>query len=95
MKRIKADIEKWLDKLDDSWRALSLNQQHKYILYFFAGYALLTTWVVLKVCFDMAGSDNNIEIGHIENTPLKDKEHPACGQDTLSTILKNKIYERE
>lgn len=95
MKNLRNTIDNWLYKLDKDWEAIPLERQHKYLLYFFTAYTLLTTGVIFKVCFDTAGADHNLEIGHIENPPLKEKKSPAYGQDTLSTMLKTKIYERK
>jgi hypothetical protein len=94
MKTIRINIDKWFDKQDKSWRALPLNKQRRYTLYLFSVYLLLTIGVILKVCYDMAKSDNRMVIGHIEN-PAGKKESPASKGDTLSTILKEKIYERK
>ncbi len=88
-------MDRYFDKLDDRWRALPLRKQHQYTLYFFVGYLLLTTMVIGKVWYDTKKSDNSMVIEHIENPVLKKKESPARLQDTVSTILKNKIYERK
>lgn len=88
-------MDRYFDKLDDRWRALPLRKQHQYTLYFFVGYLLLTTMVIGKVWYDTRKSDNSMVIEHIENPVLKKKESPARLQDTVSTILKNKIYERK
>lgn len=88
-------MDRYFDKMDDRWRALPLRKQHQYTLYFFVGYLLLTTIVIGKVWYDTKKSDNSMVIKHIENPVLKKKESPARLQDTVSTILKNKIYERK
>ena len=88
-------MDRYFDKLDDRWRALPLRKQHQYTLYFFVGYLLLTTMVIGKVWYDTRKSDNSMVIEHIENPVLKKKEGSARLQDTVSTILKNKIYERK
>lgn len=95
MKKIRTDMDKWFEKLDERWRTQSLRKQHKYTLYFFAGYLLLTVGVIFKVWYDASKSNNDMVIEHIENPALKKKGSPALLQDTLSTILKNKIYERK
>jgi hypothetical protein len=94
MKTIRINMDRWFDKQDERWRALPLERQRKYTLYLFAGYVLLTSAVILKVCYYMAKSDNKMVIEHIDNPVLK-KESPASRKDTLSTILKEKIYERK
>lgn len=75
-------MDKWFDKLDKRWRSLPVRRQHKFTLYIFAGYLLLTAFVILKVWYDMANSDNKMVIEHIENPALK-KESPALQKDTL------------
>lgn len=93
MKRLRANIDSYFDKLDNRFRALPLRRQHQYTLYFFVGYLLLTAAVILKVWYDTAKSDNDMVIEHTENPVLEKNESPARLQDTLSTILKNTIYE--
>ena len=88
-------MDRYFNKLDKRWRALPVGKQHKYTLYFFIGYLLLTAGVILKVWYDAGKSDNGLVIEHIENPVLKKSESPARLQDTLLTILKNKIYERK
>lgn len=94
MKTIRINIDKWFDKQDKSWRALSLDRQRKYTPGFFLVYLLLTTVVILKVWYDMAKSNNRMVIEHIDN-PVRKKENSASQLDTLSTKLKEKIYERK
>lgn len=94
MKTIRINIDKWFDKQDKSWRALPLDRQRRYTICLFLVYLLLTVVVILKVWYDMAKSDNSIVIEHIDN-PVRKKESPASLLDTLSTKLKEKIYERK
>ena len=95
MKKLRANIDSYFDKLDERWRTLPLRKQHQYTLYFFVGYLLLTAGVIFKVWYDTAKSDNDMVIEHIENPVLEKKGSPALLKDTLSTILKYKIYERK
>ena len=95
MKKLRANMDRYFDKLDERWRELPLRKQHQYTLYFFVGYLLLTVAVIGKVMYDTSKSGNDMVIEHIENPVLKKSESPARLQDTLSTILKNKIYERK
>ena len=95
MKKLRANMDRYFDKLDERWRELPLRKQHQYTLYFFVGYLLLTMAVIGKVMYDTSKSGNEIIIEHIENPVLKKSESPARLQDTLSTILKSKIYERK
>lgn len=94
MKKLRAPIEWYFDKLDDRWRAMPLSKQRQYTLYFFVGYLLLTAVVIGKVMYDKGKSGNDMHIEHIENPILKSKT-PAKLQDSISTILKNQIYERK
>jgi uncharacterized membrane protein len=94
MKKIKANMDSYFEKLDQRWQALPLRKQHQYTLYFFVGYLMLTAGVIFKVWYD-AGKSDEMVIEHIENPVLKKKESPATLQDTVSTILKNQIYERK
>jgi hypothetical protein len=95
MKKLRTDMDKWFEKLDERWRTLPLRKQHKYTLYFFAGYLLLSAGVIFKLWYDTGKSNNDMVIEHIENPVLKKKGSPALLQDTVSTILKNKVYERK
>lgn len=87
-------MDLYFDKLDERWRALPLRRQHQYTLYFFTAYVLLTAAVIGKVMYETSKSGNDIVIEHIENPALKSKS-PVKLQDSLSTILKNQIYERK
>ena len=93
MKNLRTNMSEWFDRLDQRWQVLPARKQHSYTLYFFTGYLLLTIGVIFKVGLDTTRSDNDMVIKHIENPALKKKESPATIQDTLITILKNKIYE--
>ena len=95
MKKLRTNMGKWFEKLEESWRTLPLSKQHKYTLYFFVGYLLLTTGVIFKVWYDTGKFNKDMDIEHIEYPALKKKGSPALLNDTLSTILKNKIYERK
>ncbi|WP_430611646.1 nitrogen regulatory IIA protein [Flavobacterium sp. JP2137] len=74
MKKLRANIDSYFDKLDNRFRALPLRKQHQYTLYFFVGYLLLTAAVIFKVWYDTAKSDNDMVIEHIENPVLKKKK---------------------
>lgn len=95
MNSLRAKMDVYFEKLDEKWRALPVGRQHKYTLYFFVAYLILTAGVIFKVWYDAGKPDNNMVIEHIENPVLKKKERPTVLQDTLSTILKNRIYERK
>jgi hypothetical protein len=93
MKNLRTNMSEWFDRLDQRWKVLPVRKQHRYTLCFFTGYLLLTIGVIFKVGLDTTRSDNDMVIKHIENPVGKKKESPATIQDTLITILKNKIYE--
>lgn len=95
MKNIRKNIERWLENLDKGWEQLPLEKQHQYILCFFTVYLLLTAWIIFKIWYDTRKFHHTIVIEHIENPAHKEKESAAYLQDTGSTILKNKIYERK
>ncbi|HAY3551897.1 TPA: nitrogen regulatory IIA protein [Elizabethkingia meningoseptica] len=95
MKKLRANMDRYFEQLDERWRALPVKKQHQYTLYFFLGYLMLTAGVIAKVWYDTGKSENDMHIEHIENPVLKKKESPASLQDSISIILKNKIYERK
>lgn len=86
-------MNSYFDKLDEKWQALPIRKQHLYALCFFVGYLLLTAGVVFKVWYDAGKSNIDMHIEPIENPVLKKKERPAILQDTVITILNNKIDE--
>ncbi len=94
MKTIRTTIGRWLDKQDKSWRDLPLDTQRGCTLCLFSAYLLLTAAVVLKVCYDMAEPENRMVIDPIDS-PMRKKESPDSKLDTLSTIVKETIYERK
>ena len=95
MKKLRANIDRYFDKLEERWQALPVRKQHQYTLCFFVGYLLLTAGVIFKVWYDTSKSGNDMIIEHIENPVLKKNGSPARLQDSVSTILKNRIYERK
>jgi hypothetical protein len=72
---------RWFDKIDKCWRALPIEKQHKYVLYFFVGYLFITAGVIFKVLYDIGKSDNDIVIEHIKNPVLKKKGSPSFLKD--------------
>lgn len=86
MKKLRADIDQWLEGLDRHWDAMPVKRQHQVVLYFFAAYALLSAVVIFNVCRDTAEAKNNIAVKHIENPA--GKENAAHRQDSLKPILK-------
>ncbi|CAM2856879.1 nitrogen regulatory IIA protein [Chryseobacterium flavum] len=94
MKKWRTTISKWFDRLDEQWRDLPVKRQHHYTLLLFAGYAALSLIVIAKVCYDVGESDGKLTIEHIENPLIKQKKSSASPQDSITTILKRKMYER-
>lgn len=82
-------MDRWFDKQDERWRALPLERQRRYTLYLFAGYLLLTAGVILKVCYDMAKSDNKMVIEHIDNPVLK-KRKSCIPEGHISNNIRRK-----
>jgi hypothetical protein len=95
MKKLRATMDRYFDKLDQRWRILPIQKQHQCLLYFFVGYLLLTTGIIGRVWYETSKSRNDIAIEHIENPVLKKKGSSTLLKDTLSTIFKNKIHERK
>lgn len=95
MKKLRASIDVWVKKIDLRWRELPLKKQHRYTLYFFLGYLILTIGVILKVWIDTGKPDNGLVIEHIINPVIKKEESTKPLQDSLSIILKKKMYERK
>ncbi|WP_294824490.1 nitrogen regulatory IIA protein [uncultured Flavobacterium sp.] len=94
MEKLTVTMDRYFARMDERCKALPNRTQRKYTLYFFAAYFALTAGVLIQVCYEVGTSRGNMIIDHIENPVLKKLENAAI-RDTLSTILKNKIYERE
>lgn len=73
MKKIRADMDRFFDTLDNRWRGLPLRKQHQYTLYLFFGYVLVTAGVIFQICYQMAEPSSKVSIEHIENPVLKKK----------------------
>ena len=71
MKKLRANMDRYFDKLDERWQALPVRKQHQYTLYFFVGDQLLTAGVIFKVWYDTTKSGNDMIIEHIETPFLK------------------------
>jgi len=94
MKNLRIIISSRLDQLDERWRALPLKKQHRYTLLLFLGYALLSLFVIIKVCYDLGKHNTAMPIEHIVNPVINQKKPAGIPQDSISIILKNKMYER-
>lgn len=90
MENLRTTINNWFDKLDGQWRAMPVKKQHRYTLLLFAGYALLSIIVLIKVCYDVAQPDNTLTIEHIENPINGQNKSSVSPQDSINIILKDK-----
>lgn len=88
MKKLRANINTWFDKLDMQWRELPVQQQYNCLLYCFLGYLILTIAVILKVWYDTGKSNHSLFIEHIENPVVKKRESAISLQDSLLKIIK-------
>lgn len=94
MKNLWIQFNNWVDKLNGQWRALPVKKQHRYTLLLFTGYALLSVFIILKACNDVGNSDNKMKIEHIENPIIQQPKSLISPQDSISKIIKKKIYEK-
>lgn len=94
MKKLKTIIGAWLDKMDSRWQRFSLKKQHSYILYFFGAYLVLTVVVLLRTGCDIVQSKFGMSIEHIKNPVAPKKQPGAPMRDSISKILKKKMYDK-
>src|SRR5690554_5693592 len=87
MKNLRTTINNWFDKLDGQWRAMPVKKQHHYTLLLFSAYALLSIIALLKVCYDVAQSDNTLTIEHIENPINRKNNSSVSPQDSIEIII--------
>ena len=71
MKKLRANMDRYFDKLDERWQALPVRKQHQYTLYFFVGYLLLTAGVIFKVWYDTSKSGNDMIRAYRKSCPQK------------------------
>lgn len=87
MKKIKEYVSRQLNAFLHWWQALPQSRQNRYVLWFFAGYLLLTTAAVLSPFFNEGKA-----LKHIQKVL---PENPAKVTDSLVKTLKRKFYERK
>lgn len=75
MKNLGTRINNWFEKLDGQWRAMPVKKQQRYTILLFISYALLSTIVILKVCYDVSKSDSSLIIEHIKNLLYRKISH--------------------
>ncbi|HRQ18503.1 MAG TPA: nitrogen regulatory IIA protein [Agriterribacter sp.] len=92
MEKLRVRLEAWLSKWGSRWQALPVGKQQKYILLLFIFYLLLSIGVILKVWYDLLQPGQRITMEHIENPLLLKKDSGTSVQDSISKILKNKMY---
>ncbi len=91
MKNLKSIVTGKCDKLDEQWRTFPRAKQRTWVIWFFAGYLLLTAIVVLTVWYDNkteAGRDGGVT-GHI-HSPIAEQQRQL--KDSLTK--KNQDHER-
>lgn len=94
MKNLGTRINNWFEKLDGQWRAMPVKKQQRYTILLFISYALLSTFVIIKVCYDVSKSDSSLIIEHIKNPVIQKNKSLVYPLDSLSTILKRRNYGR-
>ncbi len=95
MENLRTNIDLWLVKVDERWRALPLKKQYKYILYCFISYLILTVVVTLSVWFETRKDSSKLDVERIENALLKKNESTTRFGDSLLLIIKNRKHERK
>jgi hypothetical protein len=95
MKKLRTNIDRWFESLDYRWDQIPEAKQQKIILRFFAVYVILTAAVIINVWQDTSKADNEMNIKYIESPFKGSKGNPSQTKDTLSVMIKNKIYEKK
>ena len=67
MKKLRYKIERCFVCADKKWKALPINQQRMLTKIFLAGYALLTTIVLVTLAISVGNKNNAIMIDHIDS----------------------------
>lgn len=70
MKKLKENIHRYMEEMDNRWKRLTIKNQHQYLLTLFVGYLLLTITVIFKIWYD-TGNTKKMVIQHIENPVTK------------------------
>ncbi|WET69070.1 TraL conjugative transposon family protein [Sphingobacterium sp.] len=86
MKDLSTKIEHWFDKLDNRWRQVPIRIQRMVAILFFSLYALLSLYVIAKVCFDLGRASNEMVVEHIESPEIQKQPSP---QKDIKNNLKN------
>ncbi|PIF45332.1 hypothetical protein CLU96_2334 [Chryseobacterium sp. 52] len=97
MKKLQKMIDACAERVENRWQRLSVRKQRKVVILFFTGYLLITTCVILMVWYDSKSHDMRQKpaIEHISNPLLQKKKTALRAENSSSTILKNREYERK
>jgi len=87
--KLRKNIERYLDRLDEKWQALPIKKQRLYILLFFILYALLSIGILFKVSRDLKNNTKTVAIEHIENPIGNDNSKKRVQVDTVTTLKYN------
>lgn len=77
MKNLSTKIENWFDRMDSRWRQVPIKTQRIVAILFFCAYALLSLYVIAKVCFDLGRASNEIVVEHIESPEMQKHHSPV------------------
>lgn len=94
MEKSRSIVDRWLDGVDDRWRGLPIKKQHRYLLYFFIGYLLLTASVIFMIGYHAGREIDRMEVAPNENPIYKNRDYPALLRDSVFINFKNKMYEK-
>lgn len=87
--KLRKNIERYFDRLDEKWQALPIKKQRLYILLFFILYALLSIGIIFKVSQDLKNNTKTVAIEHIENPIGNDYSKKRVRVDTITTLKYN------
>lgn len=95
MKKLKENINRYSEEIDNRWKRLTIKKQHQYLLTLFVGYLLLTITVIFKIWYDTGNTNEKMQIKHIESPVIKKIPYKDTLQSTINNSLKATIYERK
>lgn len=94
MKKLKVSVREWVKKLEHRWDSLPLRRQQHFTRVLFVAYALITVVVLIYDLTGRSAPERKIRIKHIQVPEIPGTNSPASLQDTVSILIKNKVYER-
>jgi len=95
MKKLKENINRYSEEMDNRWKKLSIKKQHQYLLILFVGYLLLTITVIFKIWYDTGNNNEKMQIKHIENPVSNKIPYKDSLKSNFNNSLKATIYERK